>query len=80
MVVFDSSLTSFSSTLQTENGNHTENSSRPRVSEWEVIQESGMKLKALYGPGYTGVKNLGNTCYLCTVMQVLFSIPDFQRM
>uniref|UniRef100_A0A3P8W457 Ubiquitin carboxyl-terminal hydrolase n=1 Tax=Cynoglossus semilaevis TaxID=244447 RepID=A0A3P8W457_CYNSE len=66
--------------MQQRNGNHTENSSRPRVSEWEVIQESGMKLKALYGPGYTGVKNLGNTCYLCTVMQVLFSIPDFQRM
>uniref|UniRef100_A0A8C5I7I0 Ubiquitin carboxyl-terminal hydrolase n=1 Tax=Gouania willdenowi TaxID=441366 RepID=A0A8C5I7I0_GOUWI len=48
-------------------------------NEWEVIQESGMKLKAVYGSGYTGVKNLGNSCYLGTVMQVLFSIPDFQR-
>ncbi|TNN69091.1 Ubiquitin carboxyl-terminal hydrolase 13 [Liparis tanakae] len=65
---------------KTENGHHTENNSRPRVSEWEVIQESGMKLKAVFGSGYTGIKNLGNSCYLGTVMQVLFSIPDFQRM
>ena len=69
-----------SPSLQTENGHHTDNNARPRVSEWEVIQESGMKLKAVFGSGYTGVKNLGNSCYLGTVMQVLFSIPDFQRM
>uniref|UniRef100_A0A8D0CP09 Ubiquitin carboxyl-terminal hydrolase 13 n=1 Tax=Sander lucioperca TaxID=283035 RepID=A0A8D0CP09_SANLU len=65
---------------RTENGHHTDNNSRPRVSEWEVIQESGMKLKAVFGSGYTGIKNLGNSCYLGTVLQVLFSIPDFQRM
>ncbi|KAM7409474.1 hypothetical protein PAMA_001113 [Pampus argenteus] len=65
---------------RTENGHHTDNNARPRVSEWEVIQESGMKLKAVFGSGYTGVKNLGNSCYLSAVMQVLFSIPDFQRM
>ncbi|CAI5639422.1 unnamed protein product [Oreochromis niloticus] len=65
---------------RTENGHHTDNKPRPRVSEWEVIQESGMKLKEVYGSGYTGIKNLGNSCYLSTVMQVLFSIPDFQRM
>uniref|UniRef100_A0A7N6AP58 Ubiquitin carboxyl-terminal hydrolase n=1 Tax=Anabas testudineus TaxID=64144 RepID=A0A7N6AP58_ANATE len=65
---------------RTENGHHTDNNARPRVSEWEVIQESGMKLKAVYGSGYTGVRSLGNSCYLSTVMQVLFSIPDFQRM
>uniref|UniRef100_A0AAZ3Q307 Ubiquitin carboxyl-terminal hydrolase 13 n=1 Tax=Oncorhynchus tshawytscha TaxID=74940 RepID=A0AAZ3Q307_ONCTS len=52
---------------------------RPRVSEWEVIQESGMKLKEVYGSGFTGIKNLGNSCYLGTTMQVLFSIPEFQR-
>ncbi|KAJ8278323.1 hypothetical protein GJAV_G00086380 [Gymnothorax javanicus] len=62
----------------TENG-HTDNEVRPRVSEWEVIQESGMKLKAVYGSGYTGIRNLGNSCYLSATMQVLFSIPEFQR-
>lgn len=49
-----------------------------RVGEWEVIQESGTTLQPLYGPGLTGMKNLGNSCYLNSVMQVLFTVPDFQ--
>uniref|UniRef100_A0A671T370 Ubiquitin carboxyl-terminal hydrolase n=1 Tax=Sinocyclocheilus anshuiensis TaxID=1608454 RepID=A0A671T370_9TELE len=49
-----------------------------RVGEWEVIQESGSTLRPLWGPGLTGMKNLGNSCYLNSVMQVLFTIPDFQ--
>ncbi|XP_019388312.1 PREDICTED: ubiquitin carboxyl-terminal hydrolase 13 [Crocodylus porosus] len=56
-----------------------DNDIKPRVSEWEVIQESGMKLKPMYGPGYTGMKNLGNSCYINAVMQAIFSIPEFQR-
>ncbi|CAM5138030.1 unnamed protein product [Eretmochelys imbricata] len=62
----------------TENGLR-DNNIKPRVSEWEVIQESGVKLKPMYGPGYTGMKNLGNSCYLSAVMQAIFSIPEFQR-
>uniref|UniRef100_A0A3B3S9B0 Ubiquitin carboxyl-terminal hydrolase n=1 Tax=Paramormyrops kingsleyae TaxID=1676925 RepID=A0A3B3S9B0_9TELE len=50
-----------------------------RVGEWEVIQESGATLRPLSGPGLTGMKNLGNSCYLNSVMQVLFTVPDFQR-
>lgn len=49
-----------------------------RVGEWEVIQESGTTLRPLFGPSLTGMKNLGNSCYLNSVMQVLFTIPDFQ--
>uniref|UniRef100_A0A3Q3X6F8 Ubiquitin carboxyl-terminal hydrolase n=1 Tax=Mola mola TaxID=94237 RepID=A0A3Q3X6F8_MOLML len=49
-----------------------------RVGEWEVIQESGTTLQPLFGPGLTGMKNLGNSCYLNSVMQVLFTVPDFQ--
>nr|XP_020654720.1 ubiquitin carboxyl-terminal hydrolase 13 isoform X2 [Pogona vitticeps] len=56
-----------------------DNDIKPRVSEWEVIQESGMKLKPMYGPGYTGMKNLGNSCYINSVLQAIFSIPEFQR-
>ncbi|KAH0624178.1 hypothetical protein JD844_007660 [Phrynosoma platyrhinos] len=56
-----------------------DNDIKPRVSEWEVIQEFGMKLKPMYGPGYTGMKNLGNSCYVNSVLQALFSIPEFQR-
>uniref|UniRef100_A0A8C1CEW2 Ubiquitin carboxyl-terminal hydrolase n=1 Tax=Cyprinus carpio carpio TaxID=630221 RepID=A0A8C1CEW2_CYPCA len=55
------------------------NDVQPCVSDWEVIQESSLKLKPVYGSGYTGIKNLGNSCYLSTTMQVLFSIPEFQR-
>uniref|UniRef100_A0A4W3GQM9 Ubiquitin carboxyl-terminal hydrolase n=2 Tax=Callorhinchus milii TaxID=7868 RepID=A0A4W3GQM9_CALMI len=52
---------------------------KQRISEWQVVQESEMKLKPIYGPGYTGIRNLGNSCYLSSVMQIIFSIPDFQR-
>ncbi|KAJ8354938.1 hypothetical protein SKAU_G00225050 [Synaphobranchus kaupii] len=48
------------------------------VGEWEVIQESEATLQPLSGPGLTGMKNLGNSCYLNSVMQVLFTVPDFQ--
>ncbi|CAL1541737.1 unnamed protein product [Lymnaea stagnalis] len=50
-----------------------------RIGEWDVIQEAGSQLRPLFGPGYTGMRNLGNSCYMNSVMQVLFSIPDFQR-
>ena len=29
--------------------------------------------------GYTGIKNLGNSCYMNSVMQVLFTLKDFQE-
>jgi ubiquitin carboxyl-terminal hydrolase 5/13 len=50
-----------------------------RFDEWSIIQEEGSKLTPLFGPGFTGLTNLGNSCYLNSVMQVMFSIPDFQQ-
>ncbi|XP_054724568.1 ubiquitin carboxyl-terminal hydrolase 5-like [Uloborus diversus] len=50
-----------------------------RIGEWAIIQEAGTNLVPLYGPGYTGLANLGNSCYLNSVMQVVFNVPDFQR-
>ena len=32
-----------------------------------------------FGPGFTGMQNLGNSCYMNSVMQVLFSIPEFAQ-
>ncbi len=42
------------------------------------IIEEGKQLIPLFGPGLTGLENLGNSCYLNSVYQVLFSFPEFQ--
>eukprot|EP01100_Stratorugosa_tubuloviscum_P005220 TRINITY_DN2361_c0_g2_i1.p1 TRINITY_DN2361_c0_g2~~TRINITY_DN2361_c0_g2_i1.p1 ORF type:complete len:865 (-),score=470.14 TRINITY_DN2361_c0_g2_i1:50-2644(-) len=42
------------------------------------VTESGKSLIPIYGPGYTGIHNLGNTCYMASILQTLFSIPEFQ--
>lgn len=48
-----------------------------RIGEWSILTESSSVLEPIAGPGYTGMKNLGNSCYMNSVMQVLFTIPDF---
>ncbi|KAL2483615.1 Ubiquitin carboxyl-terminal hydrolase 14 [Forsythia ovata] len=45
--------------------------------DWNRIQESGQEVEALFGPGYTGLVNLGNSCYLAATMQVVFSTRGF---
>lgn len=41
--------------------------------------EEGKVLIPLYGPGYTGLENLGNSCYMNSVIQILFSLEFFQK-
>ncbi|KAI1301360.1 Ubiquitin carboxyl-terminal hydrolase 5 [Halotydeus destructor] len=50
-----------------------------RIGEWSAITESDAKLVPLFGPGYTGLSNLGNSCYLNSVVQVLFHIPEIRE-
>jgi ubiquitin carboxyl-terminal hydrolase 5/13 len=50
-----------------------------RVGEWALLQESSAELRPVAGPGLTGMSNLGNTCYMNSVMQVIFTIPDFVK-
>ncbi|XP_075476626.1 ubiquitin carboxyl-terminal hydrolase 14-like [Primulina tabacum] len=45
--------------------------------DWNRIQESGKEVVPLSGPGYTGLVNLGNSCYLAATMQVVFSTYSF---
>ncbi|KAL0816210.1 hypothetical protein Bca101_072654 [Brassica carinata] len=45
--------------------------------DWNRIQESGKELVPVFGPGYTGLVNLGNSCYLAATMQILFSTHSF---
>lgn len=50
-----------------------------RIGEWSIIQESGKQLVPCHGPGCTGMQNLGNSCYLNSIMQVLFALPHFKQ-
>jgi ubiquitin carboxyl-terminal hydrolase 5/13 len=43
------------------------------------VLEEGKILVPVFGPGYTGMENLGNTCYMNAVVQCLFSFPNFQN-
>ncbi|KAF2688077.1 hypothetical protein K458DRAFT_440797 [Lentithecium fluviatile CBS 122367] len=45
--------------------------------EFSMTTEDGKELKPLFGPGFTGLKNLGNSCYLASTVQALFSMPEF---
>lgn len=44
---------------------------------WSSVTEAGEKLVNRYGPGFTGLENLGNSCYMASILQVLFDLPPF---
>lgn len=50
-----------------------------KFGEWAKIQEVGTDLTPLYGPGFTGLRNLGNSCYMNSTMQVIFAVPEFVK-
>ncbi|KAK0708668.1 hypothetical protein B0H67DRAFT_648700 [Lasiosphaeris hirsuta] len=47
--------------------------------EFSMSTEDGKELTPLFGPGLTGLKNLGNSCYLASILQCLYDIPAFQK-
>ncbi len=50
-----------------------------QFGEWAELTESSGNLQPVAGPGLTGMSNLGNSCYLTSVMQVIFTVPDFVK-
>ncbi len=38
--------------------------------EWMAVQEEGSQLEPLYGPGCTGIVNLGSSCYMSAVSSI----------
>ncbi|PTB49901.1 hypothetical protein M431DRAFT_499916 [Trichoderma harzianum CBS 226.95] len=47
--------------------------------DFSMTTEDGQELKPVFGPGLTGLKNLGNSCYLASIIQCLFDMPSFQQ-
>lgn len=47
--------------------------------EFSMVTEDGKELKPLFGAGFTGLKNIGNTCYMASTVQCLFDLPEFQQ-
>ncbi|KAH7923304.1 ubiquitinyl hydrolase [Leucogyrophana mollusca] len=46
--------------------------------DFSLTAEDGSALQPVFGPGTTGLSNLGNSCYMASVLQTLFSLPAFQ--
>lgn len=49
--------------------------------KWDFTMTSGdgRELAPIFGPGFTGLSNLGNSCYLSSITQCLFNIPEFRQ-
>jgi len=43
------------------------------------LVENGRTLTPVFGPGLTGLQNIGNSCYINAVLQSLFALPEFQE-
>jgi len=42
----------------------------------KMTTKDGKEYEPVYGPGFTGIENLGNSCYMASILQMIFSIPE----
>ncbi|KAL4901968.1 hypothetical protein BDW74DRAFT_159364 [Aspergillus multicolor] len=49
--------------------------------KWDFLMTTGdgHDLSPVFGAGFTGLSNLGNSCYLSSVVQCLLDLPEFQH-
>jgi ubiquitin carboxyl-terminal hydrolase 5/13 len=47
--------------------------------EFSMTTDDGKELTPLFGKGLTGLRNLGNSCYLASSVQCMFALPVFQQ-
>ncbi|KAL1902059.1 ubiquitin C-terminal hydrolase Ubp14 [Ceratocystis pirilliformis] len=47
--------------------------------DFSMTTSDGLQLLPIFGAGLTGLKNLGNSCYLASILQCLFALPAFKE-
>ncbi|TID30458.1 hypothetical protein CANINC_000969 [Pichia inconspicua] len=47
--------------------------------DFKMTGDGDETLQPVFGAGLTGFKNLGNSCYLASVLQVMFTLEEFQK-
>jgi ubiquitin carboxyl-terminal hydrolase 5/13 len=47
--------------------------------EWTRCTEDGVSLESAFGPGFSGIINIGSSCYINSVLQILYLTPDFVK-
>jgi ubiquitin carboxyl-terminal hydrolase 5/13 len=47
--------------------------------DFAMTGADGKSLEPLFGPHLTGLRNLGNSCYMASTLQSLFALPAFQE-